>query len=186
MTKHPDSASFTADEFLAWALEQPEGNYELIDGRVVAMAPERVGHLRGKAAAQRGLEAAIGRAGLGCEALPDGAAVPIDDTTVYGPDALVRCGNRLPDTAVEVPDPVIVVEVLSPSTRSTDTGAKLVGYFRLPSVRHYLIIDAERRSVTHHHRSDTGEMQVRILREGALELDPPGLTLAVTDLLGSA
>ena len=33
----------TVDEFLAWAMAQPEGRFELVDGRVVAMAPERAG-----------------------------------------------------------------------------------------------------------------------------------------------
>lgn len=36
----------TADEFLAWAAEQPEGRWELIDGAVEAMAAERIAHVR--------------------------------------------------------------------------------------------------------------------------------------------
>ena len=36
---------------------------------------------------------------------------------------------------------MIVVEVLSPSTRHIDASKKLAGYFRLPSVAHYLIVD---------------------------------------------
>ena len=34
----------TADEFIAWAMEQPRGRFELIGGEVVAMAPERLIH----------------------------------------------------------------------------------------------------------------------------------------------
>ena len=67
-------------------------------------------------------------------------AVEVDEHTVYEPDALVRCGPPLPPNAVKLSDPIIVVEVLSPSTSARDVGAKLADYFRLPSVRHYLIV----------------------------------------------
>jgi Uma2 family endonuclease len=42
-------AYMTADEFIAWAMQQPEGqHYELVAGEVVAMAPERAAHGRMK------------------------------------------------------------------------------------------------------------------------------------------
>ena len=43
MMEQPKQAEFTADEFIAWALEQPTGRFELDNGTVVAMAPERRG-----------------------------------------------------------------------------------------------------------------------------------------------
>ena len=44
--------------------------------------------------------------------------VRIDETTAYEPDAQVYCGQKLsPAAAIEVPEPVIVAEVLSPSSR---------------------------------------------------------------------
>ena len=52
-------------------------------------------------------------------------AVEIDEHTIYEPDALVRCGTPLPPDAIKLNDPVIVVEVLSPSTSARDPGAKL-------------------------------------------------------------
>ena len=85
-------------------------------------------------------------------------------------------------SALEVSDPVIVVEVVSPSSRGIDTGAKLAAYFSLPSVRHYLILDTDKRVVIHHHRDGKGEIGVRILADGQLSLDPPGLTIDVRDL----
>ena len=42
--EQPRQTEFTADEFIAWALEQPTGRFELDNGIVVAMAPERVNH----------------------------------------------------------------------------------------------------------------------------------------------
>lgn len=182
MTTRPQPQSFTAEAFIAWAAEQPRGRFELLRGEVVAMAPERAGHARAKARAHRALTDAIAQAGLGCEAFPDGMSVRIDATTVYEPDALVRCGPRTPDDAVEIADPVVVVEVVSRSTRALDSGAKLADYFTLPSLRHYLVISADTRAVTHHSRAEAGDIATRILREGRLELDPPGLALDVAAL----
>lgn len=177
--------TFTADEFIAWAAEQPTGRFELAEGVVVAMAPERVNHTRAKFEAAIALRAAILARGLACEALPDGASVRIGERTVYEPDVLVRCGPRAPGDAIEVTDPVIVVEVVSPSSRGVDAGAKLAGYFKLPSVRHYLLVDAENRVVIHHRREDDGTIGVRILRDGMLWLAPPGLEIAVDDIFSA-
>ncbi len=178
----PKQTEFTADEFIAWALEQPTGRFELDNGIVVAMAPERVNHGRAKSQVWLALRLAIAARGLGCEALPDGSTVRIDDRSVYEPDALVRCGTPLPGDAIEVGDPVIVVEVVSPSSRGIDKGAKLASYFSLPSVRHYLIVDTEKRILIHHHLIEDGRIESQFLHEGPLTLDPPGLTIEVQDI----
>lgn len=180
--EQPKRTEFTADEFIAWAMDQPTGRFELENGTVVAMAPECVNHGRAKARAWRALDAAIAARGLACEALPDGATVRIDERTVYEPDALVRCGPPLPGDAIEAPDPIVVVEVVSPSSRGIDKGVKLARYFSLPSVRHYLLVDTDSRVVIHHQRIGDGRIESRFLAEGPLTLDPPGLTIAVEDI----
>ena len=171
-----------ADEFLAWALEQ-EGRYELEDGFIVRLASERAAHARVKGNAYVALREAAGRAGLPCEVFVDGMAVQVDATTVFEPDALVRCGDRLPGDAVRLDDPVIVVEVHSPSTGSRDAVTKLVDYFRLPSVRHYVGLLPAKRVVVHHAQPEGAtDVTTRILRDGVLRLDPPGLELDVAAL----
>ena len=77
------------DEFIAWALEQPTGRFELSNGTVVAMAPERASHNQAKLNAAVALRAAIGARGLPCRVMTDGMAVRIDDRTVYEPDAAI-------------------------------------------------------------------------------------------------
>lgn len=99
--------------------------------------------------------------------------VRIDETTAYEPDAQVYCGAELPPSALEVPNPVIVVEVLSRSTRGVDLAVKLPGYFTLPSVMHYVIVDPDRPLIVHHARTDR---DTRIVRDGAIELAPPAIT----------
>lgn len=172
----------TVDEFLSWA-EGKEGRWELHDGVPVAMAPERSLHAETRAEAYTALREAIRLKALSCRVYPDGMAVRVDARTTYEPDASVRCGPRAPADAVEIDDPIIVVEVLSPSTAAIDHGPKLSGYFSLPSVQHYLILDPDRRVVIHHKRGAGDAIETRVLSEGAVKLDPPGFEVAVEALL---
>jgi Uma2 family endonuclease len=169
------------DEFLAWAESRP-GRYELERGKVVAMSPERVRHAQAKGAAYSALRNACLEFGLACEALPDGMTVRIDPMTAYEPDALVYCGPKLPGDALEVPAPVIVVEVLSPATAYRDVGVKLAGYFSLASVQHYVVIDPDRPMLVHHARGEGNLIETRIVSEGMLDLAPPGMRLKVAEL----
>ncbi len=166
----------TVDEFLAWAEDNP-GRYELSEGEVYAMSPERLGHAKTKFAVQSALLAAIRKTGVPCHMVPDGATVRVNEITAYEPDALVYCGAEKPDNAVEVSNPVIVVEVLSPGTRHIDNAIKLTGYFALPSVFHYLIVDIEKRVIIHHARTGGDVLATWIVREGVIALDPPGIEI---------
>ena len=169
------------DEYLAWAEGQP-GRYELYDGVVYAMAPERIIHAAIKLAVHLALVAAIRGRGLPCHVLPDGMTVRIDAATAYEPDASMYCGPKLPPSALEVTNPVIVVEVLSPSTQRIDSGVKLPGYFRIPSIMHYLIVDPDQPLIIHHARAADDSILTRIVREGAITLDPPGIGLLLADI----
>jgi Uma2 family endonuclease len=176
----------TVPEFVAWAERQPRGRYELVHGLPVAMAPERAAHAETKASVYLVLRTAIQRAGLPCHVLPDGMSVRVDDETVYEPDALVYCGPKVPDDSIFIENPVIVVEVISPATEAVDTGDKLVGYFKVPSVAHYLIVHPLQRVVTHHARGAGDLIETRIRADGELRLNPPGLSLAIAELLPAA
>ncbi len=77
------------------------------------MAPERGAHLPVKGAVYKALDRAVTAAGVPCQALPGGATVETGDSD-YEPDAVVNCGEPMADDAVAAPNPVIVVEVLSP------------------------------------------------------------------------
>ena len=167
-------------EYRRWAEAQPRGRFERVAGEVIAMAPERIAHIRVKTGAWLALRQAIRAAGLPCEALGDGATVEVGADTDYEPDAVVNCGERIAGDETAALNPVIVVEVLSPSTQSVDTGAKLADYFRVPSIQHYLIVRADRRSVIHHRRRDGG-IETRIAAEGRIALDPPGIGIAIED-----
>lgn len=146
------------------------------------MGPWRVREVRARFKLQKALRRATHLAGTTCHMLPNGPVVRIDAGTAYEPDAIVHCGPRLDPEAIEVPTPLLLAEVLSPGTGSIDSGAKLADYFGLPSVHHYLLVDAVKRVVIHHRRGDNDLIETRIVREGALRLDPPGLDLDLADL----
>jgi Uma2 family endonuclease len=170
----------TVDEFLAWAEEQP-GRWELYDGVPVEMSSERVIHGRVKYLAARAFERAIERAGVPCQFLLDSVAVRIDKHRSYQPDVLVHCGAPVPDDALEVANPIVVVEVLSPSNAMKDLRDKLLGYFQVASIVHYLIVDPDDRLVIHHARGSEA-IATRIVRDASsLKLDPPGLEIAVAE-----
>ncbi len=96
--------------------------------------------------------AAIGRAGLPYYALPDGATVRIAQDRCYEPDALVAALPEPSADSLEVPAPIIVVEVLSPSTARRDLTSKVAGYALVPSIAHCLVIDPVDRLVFHYRR----------------------------------
>ena len=171
----------TREEFHAWVALQPSGRFERIDGIVVAMAPERLSHNRRKGSARDALRRAIREAGLtSCEVFGDGVTVQADDSD-FEPDAVLRCGRRLPGDATTVPDPLVVVEVLSPDSGTRDRATKLRAYFRLATVQHYLIVWPEAQRIVRHSRLPNGELASQVFTSGEIALDPPGITVTVEE-----
>ena len=60
---------------------------------------------------------------------------------------------------------------------------KLVGYFQVASVRHYLMIDPEGGPVVHHCRQPDGTILTRIITSGDIVFEPPGSTISVEEIL---
>jgi Uma2 family endonuclease len=175
---------WTADEFLDWSLGQ-SGKYELEAGRIIEMASEQAKHALTKHAATKALENGIARAGLNCTAFPDGMTVVVDNEHVRLPDAAVQCGPIDPESIV-LESPVVLVEVVSPSSVNRDENHKLVEYFQIKSVAHYLLIVPDQQVVVHFNRSGDGQnVDTRFVREGTINLSPPGFSVDVQELLGS-
>ena len=169
----PARNEMDVDAFLAWA----EGRR-----RPLGAARRPAGH-DGAGAGGARADQIRGAKGAGRRNYARRAAVPHvsqwDDgpnhrRTAFEPDALVVCPPPTDLNTMEIPNPVIVVEVLSPSTAADDHGVKLDGYFSLPSVAHYLILDADRRVMIWHRRGSAGAIETRVVRDGVIRLDPPG------------
>lgn len=131
---------YTYDDYCQW-----EGKWELIEGMPYAMSPLPVPlHQVVGGNIYSLFKAALKKSDCGkCKAYP-----PIDwkisEDTVVQPDALIVCDKvekKFLDFA-----PVLVVEILSPSTASKDRGEKMELYLS-QSVKYYLIIDAQFKKV---------------------------------------
>ena len=178
--RSPDQR-MTAEAFIAWSERQTD-RHELLDGVIVKMASERATHARIKYAVTRAFDRAIEEGRLPCEAFVDGMAVRVEEGTVFEPDALVRCGEPLPGDTLLIVDPLIVVEVASPSTQRVDALLKLTRYFRNASITHYLIVVPDQRNVVHHRRAANERIETTIYSAGQLRLEPPGMSVEVDAL----
>jgi Uma2 family endonuclease len=173
----------TVDEFLAWAVRQEKGRYELFKGRVVMQQPQTWRHAELRARIYNLLVAAIERAGVACYAAPDGMTVRISKDEAFEPDALIAPLPKPEELDLEIPNPVVVVEVLSPTSVKRDLSDKLAGYFQVPSIVHYLVIDPEEREVICYRRAAGGALEPpKPVREGTLKLEPPGIEIDVGDV----
>lgn len=173
----------TADEFLRWYERQDSGRYELENGRVVMQQSQNFGHLKAKNQILRALEDAIVDAKAPVFAMPDGATVRVDDGRVYEPDALVALLPEPPPETIEIPNVIVVVEVVSPSSEKRDCVEKARGYATVSTIAHYLIIDPAARTLHHHTRATlTSGADPRLVTGSILRLDPPGLAVDLSGL----
>lgn len=109
-------------------------------------------------------------------------AVRVDDATVFELDALVPCDTRFPDDTILLTDPIIVVEVESPTTQQVDVLRKFSRYFRNSAILNYLIILSIEKTVIHHRRTSQDRVESTSFENGVLFLDPPGLELSLDAL----
>jgi Uma2 family endonuclease len=173
----------TVDEFLAWAVRQEKGRYELFKGRVVMQQPQTWRHAGLRVRIYNLLVAAVERAGVPYFAAPDGMTVRISEDEAFEPDALVAPLPEPEGLDLEIPNPVLVVEVLSPSSVKRDLADKVAGYSKVPSIEHYLVLEPEEREAIWFRRIAGGELQPPVaVREGTLELQPPGIILAIAEI----
>jgi Uma2 family endonuclease len=82
----------------------------------------------------------------------------------YYPDVIVTCEPQ-DDTGHVITNPCCLIEVLSPSTRTIDRREKLRAYQTLPSLREYVLVDQDYRSIEVYRRQGAGWIQ-QILDEG--------------------
>jgi Uma2 family endonuclease len=125
--------------FLAW-IEGREGRYELAKGRVVVMT----GGSRGHALVVRRLANALEKRLNAAQwtVLTSDFAVNVGADTVRYPDVIVdKAGGRLDDLTAT--SPVLIAEVLSPSSVTNDLGDKATDYLRLLSLNAYLVLSQD-------------------------------------------
>ncbi len=164
----------TVDEFVRWSDMQADGlRYELLNGEIVAQAGVLGRHVKVVKNIEASLDVALPP---GCTAYA-GMGVSDGDDLALIPDLMVLCGREIDDDERYVHDPIIIVEVLSPSTASRDMGDKLLAYQRIPTLEHYLIVHPVERFVLIHSAGPERDWSiVRSVRED-FALDPPDVTI---------
>ena len=134
----------TRQEFFDWAEAQDE-RHEFDGFQPVAMTGGNLRHSRAIRNVNRQLANRL--AGSGCESLgPDAGVATVGDTVRY-PDAVITC-SKFDDRGRLVPNPVVVFEVISPSSVRIDRIVKLREYAAVPTIRHYVIVEPDTVAVT--------------------------------------
>jgi Uma2 family endonuclease len=157
------------DALLDWERAQPE-RHEYVGGIMRMMVGARIGHSRVVA----DLALAIRRrlASDGCEVFQESVKVRTRTAFLY-PDVFVTC-EPLDLEADLVTAPILIAEVLSPSTAERDRGAKWQEYKAIDSLRAYLLVAADRPSIDLYRRDGAG-WRCDTATGTAAMLDLPGL-----------
>jgi Uma2 family endonuclease len=163
-------------EFLEWD-DGTDTRYELIDGVPVAMAPPAEAHRFLAMRLGSRIDAAL-QSRRPCNAqIEPGVMGPNRADSYYMPDIAVTCGPNEPGRQAMVA-PILIVEILSPSTERSDRRLKLPTYQRIESVREILLIDAD----SHHaepYRRENGHWGIELVRGTRAKLSLASVELGV-------
>lgn len=133
----------TRQAFLDWE-ERQELRWEFDGFEPVAMTGGTLAH----SAIERNLIMAVGGRlrGKPCQLFTSNLKIAVAGSVRY-PDAFVIC-TQVPPRATVVTDPVVVFEVLSPSTATVDRTVKNEEYRDTPSIQRYVMLEQERQAAT--------------------------------------
>ncbi len=171
-----ESTVLTEEEYLATEMAS-EIKREFIDGQLYAMAG--AGYNHNCLAANILGEFRNHLKGTPCTTFMADIKVKLGKDYVY-PDVLVDCSKMSGDDYFSTA-PKIIVEVLSRSTRKTDTTTKLVGYINLPSLLEYVLIEPDIVSVQVLRKSNQWRSEYFFLGD-LVSFESIGLTLSVEEI----
>lgn len=137
-------------EFYSWLRrEQPEGRFDLVDGEIVAMAGANRRHDRIVTTALRLVGVAL--EGQRCQPFSSDTYISIPTGNRRQPDMGVDCGSP-DDDSLDAGEPILVVEVLSPTTRAFDLTEKVEEYKTVESLEFIILVDPDWPQVRVHYR----------------------------------
>ncbi len=170
----PALKPLTVDQFFAWR-SGDDRRYELVEGEIVAMAPTTPAHQVLAANLARRLGEALD-AKPPCTVRVEASIVaPTRVDTCHHADLAVTCEPHDPEQRA-TPEPVVIVEILSPSTEAYDRRVKMLDYRAIASVREIVLIDPREIYCEVHRRLDGGRWLTDLLRgaEASLRLESIG------------
>ena len=166
------------EEYLRREALSPTRN-EYHDGKIFAMAGSSKEHSRISVNLLRILANAL--RGTPCEAFESNIRVRIDETGLYTyPDVIVACAGEFDGETLL--NPIILIEILSPSTEDYDTGPKFAHYRRLPSVREVWFVAQEQVWIERNRRIGPEQWLREWHREGEMTVEEPSLALRLDEV----
>ena len=151
---HPRPGTWTVEEYFV-LLEANETTLEYIDGTIYDMPGGTLAHSGIIPNVSGELRTQL--KGSGCLVLASTMQVRVDETKYVFPDLSVVCGKpQLDNDNLTLLNPIVVVEVISPSSVRYDRITKRAFYQAIPSVRAYLIVEQHRVLVELHTRLESG------------------------------
>lgn len=143
----------TLAEYLAWETAQPD-RHEFNRGETFAMVGGTSGHNRVIVNLTRRIDAHLD--GTPCRVFSENMKLQLADEACFYPDVMVTCGKTFKGDELAVTEPLLIVEVLSPSIQGFDRGNKFILYRSLASLREYALIDPATRTVEVFTWTDSG------------------------------
>ena len=142
----------SAEQYLEGELVSPV-KHEFVSGEVFAMAGASDRHHRISVNLFKELDALV--ADSNCDAYVFDMKLRTSEDDFYYPDVFVAC-DESPASEYYREQPLIVIEVTSPSTRQIDRREKLKAYQAMPSVKEYVVIDQDKFYIELHRRQPDG------------------------------
>ncbi|WAR43136.1 Uma2 family endonuclease [Methylomonas rapida] len=164
------------EDYLAGELDS-DLKHEYIDGQIYAMTGGSINHER--IALNMATELRNHLRGKPCEAFGSNVKIKTDRHVFY-PDAMVVCNQNYP-SEYYTDSPVLVVEVLSKSTRRLDETVKRRVYQSIPTLLEYVLLEQDIVDVEICRRSE-GWVSNHYFLGDEVHFQSVGLTLSVADI----
>lgn len=176
---------YTLEEYLALERDS-EVRYEYWDGEIFAMSGGTLAHDLIMGNASNSLVAQL--AGKNCRVFTNNMQIKVPAAPPYRyADGSVVCGKLEVERfngADLLISPVLIIEVLSPSTEAYDRGDKFTFYKSIPTFREYLLIAQHRPHITHYVKAESGKWDYEEANglDSSIYLHTIDCTLALSDL----
>lgn len=169
---------YTVEEYLALE-EQSEIRHEFFDGELFAMAGADVSH--NLIGGNFYMNFRLALRGRPCKVLMEGVQLVVEEGRHYTyPDVMITCNPDDQRARRILHAPVLLIEVLSPSTAEYDRGRKFNQYKKLPSLRHYLLVSQTSWLVEWYRREENDIWSITSLVEATDALVIPDLNINLT------
>jgi Uma2 family endonuclease len=150
--------------------------HEFIDGQVFAIAGASKRHNQICGNLYRHLSSKL--IGSNCDVFMESVRVRPNEITFYYPDIVVTCDAEDDDEYV-VHQPLLIVEVISPTSERTDRYEKLQIYRRIPSLREYVIVWQEEMLIEIHRRGEGQQWSVERFSRDEAEINFDSIDFAL-------